>query len=177
MQLYVMRHGQTHWNVQNRVCGKTDTPLTEEGIRQAHAAATAMQPGSIDLIIASPLQRAQQTAHIISDACQAPVCTDNRLIEQDYGVFEGIRHQDPAFLANKRQFACRYPEGESMMMLAARVYPMLEELKTRQDVQNVLLVTHGAVCRVIHSYFTDLSNEEYFSYNAGNCSLQVYTLT
>lgn len=176
MKLYVARHGKTPWNEQGRVCGKTDVPLTDKGCEQARSLAEKIIGCGITRIIASPLQRALQTAQIVSEVCGAPVFTDSRLIEQDYGVFEGVQHTDPAFLANKRQFASRYPGGESMMMLAARVYPLLDELKAGAGDENILIVTHGGVCRVIHSYFNDMSNDEYFSYIAGNCSLQVYQL-
>ena len=86
MRLFVTRHGQTTWNVQNKICGRTDVPLTELGKQQAAALAAKTAHVGIDLIIASPLQRALVTAKAVAAVCGAPVVTDARLIEQDYGI-------------------------------------------------------------------------------------------
>ena len=176
MKLYVARHGQTRWNAENKICGRTDLPLTEEGLRQAEELAGRMKDLAIDRIIASPLARALHMAKIISDHCGAPVSVDKRLIEQDYGIFEGLDRGNPEFLANKRQFAVRYPGGESMMQLAGRVYPFLKELRREYPKENILLVCHGGICRVIRTYFVDMTNEEYFSYSPDNASVECYEL-
>ena len=84
MKLYVARHGQTQWNAENKVCGRTDQPLTEVGISQAQALAEKAENLGIDLIIASPLQRAYRMAEIVGARCGAQVLTDERLIEQNY---------------------------------------------------------------------------------------------
>lgn len=181
MHLLVTRHGETTWNVLNKICGRTDAPLTPHGIEQAHALAQKLCGTQIDTIISSPLSRAKETAQIIQSVCGGELLVDERLIEQDYGIFEGEDRFSEAFLANKRQFACRYPSGESMMMLAHRVYGLLDELKTdNHDTDNhdktVLLVCHNGVCRVIHTYFHDLTNEEYAQFSLENCGLLRYSV-
>lgn len=176
MKLYVARHGQTRWNVENKICGRTDLPLTEEGLRQARELSGKVKDLQIDLIISSPMIRALHMAKLLSEGCGAPIMVDERLIEQDYGVFEGRDRQDPEFLANKRQFALRYPGGESMMQMAGRIYPFLQELKKAHSRKTVLLTCHGGVCRVIRSYFQDMTNEEYASYSPDNASLEAYEL-
>lgn len=174
MSLYVARHGQTPWNVENKVCGLTDVPLTEIGIEQAKAMAQAAADKNISAIFCSPLLRARSTAQFTADACHLPLVVEPRLIEQNYGIFEGKSGYDPGFLANKRQFATRYPGGESHMDVAARVYPLLQELKSRCKTENVLLVCHGGVCRVIHTFFFPMTNDEYFQYQAPNATLIEY---
>ena len=176
MKLYVARHGQTQWNAENKVCGRTDLPLTEVGMAQAEALAEKAAEIGIDLILSSPLQRAYTMARIVSDRCGAEVLTEERLIEQDYGIFEGADRQDPGFLANKRQFAVRYPGGESMMDMAGRLDPLLREIKEKYPDKTVLLACHGGVCRVIRTYFVPMTNEEYFAYSPENCSLECYEL-
>lgn len=176
MRLYVTRHGQTTWNVLNKICGRTDAPLTELGKQQAQALAEKTKDLGIDLIIASPLRRAMDTAKAVSDACCASVITDDRLIEQDYGLYEGKDRKDPAFQANKRLFAFRYPQGESMMQLAGRVYGLLEEVKEKYGDKTVLLVCHNGICRVIHSYFRDMTNEEFATFSMDNAALAQYEL-
>ena len=176
MKLYVARHGQTRWNAENKVCGRTDLPLTEVGIAQAQALAEKAAYLGIDLILTSPLDRAHTMARIIADRCGAEVQVEERLIEQNYGVFEGVDRQDPGFLANKRQFAVRYPGGESMMDMAGRIYPLLEEIRERDPEKTVLLACHGGVCRVIRTFFVPMTNEEYFAYSPENCSVECYEL-
>ena len=175
MSLFVARHGQTTWNVENRVCGLTDVPLTEAGIKQAKALALAAKEINLSAILCSPLSRARHTASFAAEQCHLPILVEPRLIEQNYGIFEGKDGFDPGFLANKRCFATRYPGGESHMDVAARVYPLLHELRERCQRENVLLVCHGGVCRVIHTFFHPMNNEEYFLYQAPNATLLEYT--
>ena len=176
MKLYVARHGQTQWNAENKVCGRTDLPLTAVGIVQAEALAEKAAELGIDLILSSPLQRAHTMARIVAVRCGAEVLTEDRLIEQDYGIFEGADRQDSGFLVNKRQFAVRYPGGESMMDMAGRLYPLLREIKEKYPDKTVLLACHGGVCRVIRTFFVPMTNEEYFAYSPENCSLECYEL-
>lgn len=90
----------------------------QQGIEQAQRLAEAAGHYKIDLIISSPLKRALETSEIVSKIYGIPVITDTRLMEQDYGIYEGADRKDPLFLANKRNFAYRYPNGESMMQTA-----------------------------------------------------------
>ena len=98
MDLYVARHGQTLWNVQCKVCGRTDLPLTEEGLHQAQLLAQDAVGKGIDVILASPMLRARQTAQAVAQVLGLPVEIDDRLIEQDYGACEGVDRLDPVFL-------------------------------------------------------------------------------
>ena len=176
MKLYAARHGETQWNAQNKVCGRTDLPLTEKGRTQGEALAEKAVLLDIDLILSSPMLRARQTAAFVAEKCGVPVIIDDRLIEQAYGIYEGVDRKNPDFLANKRQFAYRYPGGESMMDVAHRVYGLLDEVKGKYCGKNVLLVFHGGVCRVIRTYFEDMTNEEYFQYSEENATVRAYEL-
>lgn len=176
MKLYVARHGQTRWNAENRICGRTDLPLTETGIAQAKELAEKAAPLGIDLIISSPMLRAHHMAQIVAERCGAELMVDARLTEQNYGIFEGLDRKNPDFLANKRQFATRYPGGESMLDMAGRLYPLLREIRDNHSEKTVLLACHGGVCRVIRSFFLPMTNEEFASYSPENCSLECYEL-
>lgn len=176
MRLFVARHGQTAWNAQDRVLGRTDLPLTEEGLRQASVLAQKAAELQPDIIISSPMLRARQTAAAAGEATGLPVQIDERLIEQDYGIFEGRSRFDEGFLANKRQFAVRYPGGESMMDVAYRTYSLIEELKQKYPDKKILLVCHGGVCRLIRTYFEDMTNEEYFHYCELNANIREYRI-
>lgn len=174
--LYVARHGQTVWNAQNKVCGITDVDLTEQGIEQAKALALTVKDKNIDLILSSPLKRAVDTSKIVAQICSIPIQTDERLTEQNYGIYEGVDRKHEDFLNNKRNFAYRYPDGESMMQVAYRVYGLIDEIKTRYTNQNILIISHGGVCRIINTYFRDMTNEEFFNYTLKNAELEQYKL-
>lgn len=176
MKLYVVRHGQTDWNVQNKVCGITDVELTEEGKAQAEKVADTLSGNHIDLILSSPLKRAMQTAEIISRKCGTDLQVESRLTEQNYGIYEGVDRANERFLQNKRQFAFRYPGGESMMQVAYRIYGLLDRLKETYSEKNILLVTHGGVCRVIKTYFEDMTNDAFFRYSPPNVGLEIYEI-
>ena len=176
MRLFAARHGQTQWNVDNKICGTTDLPLTEEGWNQARALADKTVDLDLDLIICSTMLRAKQTASAVADKLNIPVIEDARLVEQNYGIYEGMDRKTPGFLENKRHFAVRYPGGESMMDVAHRIYGLLEDVKREHDGKNVLLVCHGGVLRLVRSYFEPMTNEEYFHYSPGNADIREYDL-
>ena len=174
--LYIARHGQTIWNAQNKVCGITDVDLTEEGKEQARDLALAVADKDIDVILSSPLKRAVETCQIVSDICNIPFETDDRLIEQNYGSYEGADRKEEAFLNNKRNFAYKYPGGESMMQVACRVYGLIDEIKSKYKDKNVLFISHGGVCRIVNTYFRDMANDEFFNYTLSNGELEVYEI-
>ena len=176
MKLYIARHGETPWNVENRVSGRTDVPLTEKGVEQARLLARNAMGKGIEVIIASPLLRARQTAQAVSEVIGVPIELDERLIELDFGSFEGGPRSDPDFQYTRAQFPTRYPGGESAFQLAHRVYSCLEDVKRKYAGKTVLLVCHGGVCRMVRSYFMDLTNDEYSYYFAPNAQLVEYDM-
>ena len=89
MEFYVMRHGQTDWNVQGLFQGDTDVPLNATGIAQAEEAAASLTEGQVDLIVCSMLQRAGQTADIVNRALKCPIIYREELIERGFGEWEG----------------------------------------------------------------------------------------
>lgn len=91
---YGLRHGATDWNRAGRFQGRTDNPLNEDGLRQAHEAADLLRGIGISRIVASPLVRAAKTAEIIADAISVPLTIDDGIIEFDFGSFEGLPVRD-----------------------------------------------------------------------------------
>ena len=176
MKLYVARHGEIEWNAQDRVCGITDQELTAKGREQAQALAQSAAGRDIRVILSSPLKRARETAGAVAEKLNLEVEIEPRLIEQSYGVYEGADRFDQGFLHNKRQFAYRYPGGESMMQVAYRVYGLIDEVRERYAGKNVLFVCHGGVCRVINTFFRDMTNDEFFHYSQHNCGMEEYDL-
>jgi probable phosphoglycerate mutase/uncharacterized phosphatase len=89
-----LRHGATDWNRQGLFQGRTDNPLNEDGLKQAHEAAALLRRGGISRIVASPLVRAAKTAEIIAEAIAVPLTIDEGIIEFDFGSFEGLPVRD-----------------------------------------------------------------------------------
>ena len=89
-KVYFVRHGESQWNVEDKICGVTDSPLTEKGHQQAiDTGNTILRLGiRADMILHSPLQRAKDTAQHISEITGIPMKEETRLIEQAFGVWE-----------------------------------------------------------------------------------------
>lgn len=187
MNLYVLRHGQTVMNSQDLVVGITDDKLTDAGIEQAKEVAKKIaafeNSDAIDVIITSPLIRAKVTAQTVADEIEnktgkkiVPI-VDNRLIEQNYGEMEGASRFSEDFAKSRGAYACRTGKtGESILMLGQRAYNLIDEVKETYKGKTVMFVTHGGICRVIRSYFFDMTNEEYPVWRALNCQLDKYQL-
>jgi len=84
-----LRHGATDWNRRGLFQGRTDNPLNDDGIAQAHAAAEKLRALALAHVVSSPLLRAVQTAEIIANVASKTVTLDRGLIELDFGSFEG----------------------------------------------------------------------------------------
>lgn len=172
---YFVRHGQTQWNVEYKICGTTDSPLTALGHEQARALGRRIAEEGIqaDLILYSPLSRARDTAMEIAAMTGLPTREEKRLVEQNFGKWEGTQRGGEAFLADKRNFATDYEGGESMLRVCQRIYNLLDELKANPE-QTCLLVAHNGIARAVNSYFYSMSNEEYASFGVQNCEIRRY---
>ena len=176
MELYISRHGQTPWNVEDLICGRTDVPLTEVGQQQALRLAESALDKGIDVILCSPMLRARQTAQAVSDAIGVPIQIDERLIEMDFGTFEGTSRFGEEFQWIRAQMSTRFPGGESGFDVAYRVYSLLYEIREKYADKTVLLVCHNCVSRAVRSFFVNLSTEEYGNYHAPNAQLVEYEM-
>lgn len=176
MKIYSTRHGQTAYNKEERILGTTDIPLNETGLEQAAALAEAVEKlGDVDVIISSPMLRALTTARAAAERCGLEIITDERLREWDYGEFEGRSRFTEGFAENKSEFAVKMRGGgESLLQLSHRVYSFLDDIIERYGDKNVLVVSHGGICRVIETYFHDMTVEEYGNWFMGNCELLEY---
>lgn len=174
--IYFVRHGETVWNVENKICGMTDSPLTEKGRAQARQTGALVRASGlhIDEILYSPLSRAADTAKAIAAATGIPAREEPRLREQCFGKYEGTPRDGAEFKVSKTHFADRYDGGESMLQLAQRLYNLLDELKADEN-KTYLLVAHNGIARVVQSYFSDMTNEEYAAFGIQNCELREFT--
>lgn len=169
--IYFVRHGESLWNVENKICGATDVALTTRGHAQAEETGRLIAASGIkaDVILHSPLIRAAETARHIAEQTGLPLRMEPRLIEQNFGKYEATPRDGQEFRAAKEQFACRYGNGESMLHVAQRIYNLLDELKTAGG--DTILVAHNGIARVVQSYFHEMTNAEYAAFGVKNCTV------
>ena len=174
--VYFVRHGQTVWNVENKICGATDIPLTKLGHQQAIETGEKILAEGIkaDEILYSPLSRAAETARHISEITGIPARMEPRLVEQNFGKWESTARDGLEFKKAKEDFCCRYNGGESMLHLAQRIYNLLDDVKAESDDKTYILVAHNGIARVVQSYFYEMTNEEYAAFGVKNCAVLRY---
>ncbi|WP_353124555.1 histidine phosphatase family protein [Parapedobacter pyrenivorans] len=156
LTVYLLRHGETTYNADgNRYCGRTDAELTDKGILQAQRVAEALHGHPIDAVYASPLKRAYRTAEIASGS-QLPVVKDPRLIELDFGAWEGKTRQefvaeDPSLWNSWSKSPDRTQaggSGDTAFDVVHRFDDFFTEMMQKHDGQHVLVVAHNGVNRL-----------------------------
>ncbi len=171
---YYIRHGETVWNVENKICGATDIELTAKGHEQAVETGKKLLEEGIhaDMILTSPLVRASETARHISEMTGIPMKIEPRLKEQNFGRYESTPRDGLEFHEAKKDMASRFGTGESMLQLAQRIYNLLDDI--RKDDKVYILVAHNGITRMIESYFHEMNNEEFSSCGIRNCEVKRY---
>jgi probable phosphoglycerate mutase len=151
-RVLLVRHGQSEWNATGRWQGQADPPLSDLGRRQAREAARAI--GAVDAVWSSDLQRAAETAAIISaDIGVGPVVLDPDLRERDAGEYSGltraqIEERFPGYLADHR----RPPGWEPDEHLLARALRVVHEMAATVPGGDVLAVTHGGLVYTLEAH-------------------------
>lgn len=176
MSIYVVRHGQTEWNVAGKCQGKKDIELNEMGKKQAEETAKVLKNEEIDLIISSPLKRAKETAEIIKGSRPIDIVVDERISERDFGEFEGMTKADFDsdeiwdYEKNKK-----YEKAENVQELFDRVSSFLNDIKENKSDKNILIVTHGGIGIPINWYFNGTPKAgETQKYSMKNCQVVKY---
>jgi phosphoserine phosphatase len=159
--LYVTRHGETQWNVEKRVQGFLDSPLTERGVWQAKKLGAAMADISFDAIYSSPSGRALQTAnHILHDR-PLQIQMHDALREICQGIWQGKQMAELEATDSERMRTywndpVHYEPvegGESFTEVQARIVPFIEDLLHTHAGRTILVVTHGVTLKVLMAHF------------------------
>lgn len=178
--IYIVRHGQTDLNKKHVMQGRIDEPLNEDGIRQAEEAARQLKDMgvTIDMVWSSPLQRARDTARII--AGDAPLRTDERLLEMDYGPYDGtdLMSPPPEIMEFFSDFVNNpAPPGmEPLPSIVQRLGEFLEELREDPPEGSVLISTHAIAMKGALEYLTPESEGSYWDKHIKNCDIYVTRL-
>lgn len=173
--IYIIRHGKTELNKAKVLQGRSNFPLNEEGIRQAGEAAELLGDVSFSRVFSSPLTRAVQTAEILAPHIKPVI--DERLIEMDYGPYEGadLTHLPPEILTFFSDFVHNpAPDGmEQLSSVVERAGEFLEDI--RQISGDILISTHAIAMKGILEYLSPESKGRYWSKYIGNCSIYLAT--
>lgn len=156
-EIWVVRHGETEWSASGRHTGRTDVPLTADGVRQAAALCPVLDRHRFALVLSSPMRRATETARIAGFAGRVQLTED--LCEWDYGQYEGltlaqVRQRDPGWAI----WTGRVPGGETADQVAARARQVLARCAETDG--DVLLFAHGHVLRVLTAVYLGLGPAE-----------------
>ena len=171
--IYIIRHGQTELNNKKALQGRSDHPLNDTGIAQAQEAAAMLQGVKFDAVYSSPLIRAVQTAKILAPELEPII--DERLIEMDYGPYEGMDLQNlaPEVITFFSDFIHNpAPDGmEQLSSVVERAGLFIQE-HGRTD-GNILISTHAIAMKGILEYLTPESRGGYWNKYVGNCEVYI----
>ena len=168
MEVILVRHGATDWNIQGRCQGSTDRELSEAGVRQAEAVAANLSRKKITAVYSSGLIRARRTAHLISRPHGLPVQIEHDVRELDHGALEGltfdeIKEQYPEFLQRWRAEPAelQVPGGERLKDVQQRAWAGLNRIAGRHDESGALIVVShnfpilGIICHITGTHLNN----------------------
>jgi broad specificity phosphatase PhoE len=161
----LIRHAETLWNLESRIQGHRDSPLTDRGKKDTDGWGRKLRQISWDRIVGSDLGRAVETAAIINQHLQIPFETDNRLREQDWGEWTAesvakIESEELPKLAEAKRTGWHFcpPGGEDRFNIWKRGHSALMDAAKRRPGETILIVTHEGV---IKSLIYRLSNRSF----------------
>jgi alpha-ribazole phosphatase/probable phosphoglycerate mutase len=179
-RVFLIRHGETQWNRDSRIQGKSDVPLSDNGIRQAEALSRRLAGQDFAAVFSSDLSRARETAAIIARPHNQPVRVLSDLQELNFGYWEGMTVEDvrrqysqesSAWWANPLE--TRIPGGENLAELAERSVRAIKTIIERYPRQQVVVVAHGGTIRSIVGTVLGLDLNQYWRLRQDNASLSI----
>ncbi|MFH1590268.1 MAG: histidine phosphatase family protein [archaeon] len=171
MKVYFVRHGQTNYNLQ---CLCNDDPtkdvrLTDLGKEQARIVAEQIKDVKLDLVLTSELPRTKETASIVAKNHDVEFKVEPRINDRKSG-FDSKTEMEFFEALKPDIFNLKFNGGESFQEEKKRVFSFLEELKT-YNLNNVLIVSHKEILQIINGYFNDLTDEEMWASKVSNCEV------
>jgi probable phosphoglycerate mutase len=181
--LYVVRHGETPWNVEGRYQGQLDPPLNENGRQQAEATAHKLAALGFEAIYSSDLARARQTAEALAEKAGLPVQLDPRLREIDQGKWQGVLIGDiragwPGEIEGweSRPWECPPPGGESLQQMQARMFAAVDEIIARHPEGKVAIFSHKLPIALLKIRWQGHPAEEIWSLLPANGAWEVFEI-
>lgn len=184
MRLYIIRHGETDWNVKGRLQGQSDTELNENGIRLAQITAEKMRDIPFDIGFTSPLKRARRTAEILLEGRKVPLLDDDRLKEIAFGAWEGLCCRLENMEIPGGQFEAFYKRplefvpgegGETVRQVCERTREFYQELIQKPEYQemNILIASHGCAVRALLQNVYEDKKDFWKGHVPPNCAVNI----
>ena len=170
--IYIVRHGQTDWNLEGRYQGRIDIELNEKGIEQAEKIKEELKGLNFDKVFSSPLKRAYKTAQIITDK---EIITDERIIERGNGELEGKLKSETVDAVDFTDYNESRFGIELLADFRSRISSFFDDIKNNYKGQSVLVVTHAGVSIYAKCYFEgEPQDGNYSRYKLKNCEVLKY---
>ena len=161
--IYLTRHGETEWNIEKRLQGRGDSPLTKYGIQRAKELRDRIKNIDIDVIYSSPIKRALNTANILRGNKNIDIVTDDSLMEMCFGDYEGkkidiVQEENPSWDINlimQGNVEICAPNGENLKEVRERISKLMNKIIAENMGKSILIVTHGITLKALMYYFKD----------------------
>ena len=180
-KLYLIRHGETDYNQALRFQGRTDIPLNQKGIEQAEKLAAFLKDVPLKAIFTSSLKRARATAEIIGKVKNLKPQETDALQEMSFGIWENMNTKDiqKKYAKEWKDFfaspaSTKIPEGESMLDVQQRAYPVVQQFLDQYPEGDVVFVAHGGIIRVLICTMLGLDLNRSWHLHVGNASITCF---
>ncbi|MGF7057056.1 histidine phosphatase family protein [Brassicibacter mesophilus] len=179
-KLYLIRHGESEWNILSKVQGQNNVNLTKKGIEQATKAAERLSKEKIDEIYSSDLDRAYDTAKIIADKLKLDVKKLQELREIKFGVWEGLtsseikeNYKNEHMIWMTEPHKLQLPEAERLIDVQERMLKGVNKLMKENKDKNILIVSHGSAIKALILGILDIDLSSYNKISIGNVGLTI----
>ena len=180
-KVYVVRHGQTAWNLEEVFRGRMDIPLDETGKKEVHLAGKALKDETLHAIYSSPLSRSMETAENIAKFQNIEVKPLEAIIDISYGEWEGVslaevqkKYPDLYTLWLKEPHKVRFPNGESLEQVRVRTQNAIENLLEKHENENIALVAHRVPNKVISCALLGIDNSNFWRIQQDTASTNLF---
>lgn len=179
-KIYLVRHGESEWNVLKKIQGQQDIPLTEKGIEQAHLVGKRLINENIEKIYSSDLNRAYTTAKIIGNKLNLDVITMTEFREINFGVWEGIsndkmmeEHREDLILWRNEPEKLKIEGAETLIELQLRAMNGINKVMDNDKIDNILIVSHSATLKTIILGLLNMNLANFKNLTINNVSLSI----
>jgi broad specificity phosphatase PhoE len=180
-KVYVVRHGQTAWNLEEVFRGRMDIPLDETGKKEVHLAGEALKDETIHAVYSSPLSRSMETSENIAKFQNIPVTPLEAIIDISYGEWEGVQLAEvqkkyPELYDQwlKRPHTITFPGGESLEGVRTRVMDAIDHLVEKHQNENIALVAHRVPNKVICCSLIGIDNSNFWRIQQDTASTNLF---
>lgn len=180
-KVYVVRHGQTAWNLEEVFRGRMDIPLDETGKKEVHLAGEALKDQTLHAVYSSPLSRSMETAENIAKFHNLPVTPLEAIIDISYGDWEGVslqkvREKFPELYALwlREPHKVRFPNGETLNEVRLRTLGAIENLVAKHQQETIALVSHRVPNKVICCALLGLDNGHFWRIQQDTASTNLF---